>query len=390
MLKKVKIKNFLSCQDVELELNDVTALIGRNAAGKTNILRVIEERAQFAVGAKSLPSMWFNSHPRKEVSSECTFEFSIEAGLFKYEINISRVGLGGRSSIIVEKLWRYDDNDWQVIAEKNNEIAVFHYADEVIEFKISASAPVIHAIRSLLPEEQLSSNITPVFNYLSKVIYYDFDNKRTKEFSSLSDDRYQQWLAENKKIELSVCMRLLHLWHSDKETFEEVKALLGENGLNLIKNIVINPLYIESNYDGEPPDTLYRISFTSVTRNDTLDYSELSFGTQRVLAIVLALLYDDNSTLLIEQPEDGIHVSLLRKVLSLCFTYAEYLNKQLLIATHSAEIIDLLQAEDIRFIKMTDEGTKASKLSDEEMALVPDYIRNEGSLSEFIDTVSDE
>lgn len=377
MLKKVKIKNFLSCTDVELELDAVTALIGRNAAGKTNILKVIEERAQFAVGAKSLP---FDSQKSsiKKVSSKCILEFLIESGRYKYEINISSGA--GKERVIAESLCKYDDNDWQIIAAKNNEVAVFHYADDIIEFKISASAPVVHAIRSLLPQDQLSSDIEPVFNYLSKITYYNLDNELTKGFSSyISENHYQQWLAENKKIELSVCMRLLHLWRSDQETFEEINALLGENGLNLIKNIEINESGIS-----RQDELIYFISFNG------FNYGDLSFGTQRVLAILLALLYDDNSTLLIEQPEDGIHVGLLRKVLSLCFTYAEHLNKQLVITTHSAEIIDLLQAEDIRFIKMTEEGTKASKLSDEELAIFPGYLRNEGSLSEFIDTVDDE
>ena len=377
MLKKVKIKNFLSCEDVELELDAVTALIGRNAAGKTNILKVIEGGAQFAVGAESLP---FGSQKSsiKKVSSECILEFLIESGLYKYEINI--YSGAGKGRVIVESLCKYNDNDWQIIATKNNEAAIFHHAGSVTEFKISALAPVIHTIRSLLPEEQLSSDIAPVFNYLSKITYYDLDNKLTKEFSSyISENHYQQWLAKNKKIELSVCMRLLHLWRSDQETFEEINALLGENGLLLIKNIEINEAGIS-----KQDELIYFISFNG------FNYSDLSFGTQRVLAIILALLYDDNSTLLIEQPEDGIHAGLLRKVLPLCFTYADYFKKQLIITTHSAGIIDLLQPENIRFIRMTEKGTKASKLSNEDTALFPEYIRNEGSLSEFIDAVGDD
>ena len=121
MLKKVTIKNFLSCQDVELELDDVTALIGRNAAGKTNILKVIEERAQFAVGARSLPSLLFSSSPKK--NAECTLEFSIESELFKYEIKIS---FAKRKRSVVENLWKYDNNDWQINATKENEAAVFY------------------------------------------------------------------------------------------------------------------------------------------------------------------------------------------------------------------------------------------------------------------------
>ncbi|NOQ64375.1 MAG: AAA family ATPase [Methyloprofundus sp.] len=385
MLKKVKIKNFLSCTDVELGLDAVTALIGRNAAGKTNILRVIEERAQFAVGANKSIAGWEGIQGRLEKdSSEYSLEFSIESELFKYEVSISRSNKG---RIIIENLWKYIDNNWKLITEREGKTAVFYHADEIIELNISASASVIYTLHSLLPEEKLS-DISPVFNYLSKVTYYDLDNNLIKEFSSISENQYQQWLADNKKIERSVCMRLLHQWHSNKEQFEEIKALLGENGLNLIKDIVIKTvLWGEEEIDD---NLFHRISFTAVTRNNILDYEDLSFGTRRVIAIILALLYDNNSTLLIEQPEDGIHVGLLRKVLSLCFTYAEHLNKQLVITTHSAEVIDLLEAKMIRFVKMTEAGTKASSLDDKTLSLVPRYIANEGTLSEFLETEDDE
>jgi len=43
VLKSVHIKNFRSCKDVTLEgLGHLSALVGRNGAGKTTILRAIE------------------------------------------------------------------------------------------------------------------------------------------------------------------------------------------------------------------------------------------------------------------------------------------------------------------------------------------------------------
>ena len=181
-------------------------------------------------------------------------------------------------------------------------------------------------------------------------------------------------------------MRLLHLWHTDKEKFVEIESLLGKNGLGLIdKIVVVGSDFLDTK---NPDDIVFMVKF--ILPRATVSYNELSFGTQRVLIILLALLYDTNTTLLIEQPEDGIHTGLLRKFLPLCFTYAEHLNKQLIIATHSTEIIDLLEAKNIRLVRMTDAGTKVSGLDDNLVSILPEYIENEGTLSEFLEAMDDE
>jgi AAA15 family ATPase/GTPase len=181
-------------------------------------------------------------------------------------------------------------------------------------------------------------------------------------------------------------MRLLHIWKNDKELFKELLSLLGENSLNLIEGINITKSYIpQIQSDSE---SFYMIRFR--TKNIDVNYNQLSYGTQRVLAILLALLYDKNSTLLIEQPEDGIHTGLLNKLLPLCFEYAEVYNKQLIITTHSSEAINLFQPENIRIVKMTENGTKVSSLDKERMPFIREYLQNEGALFDLIDSMDDE
>ena len=86
MLKRVHISNFLSCQDTEIELDNVTAFIGRNAAGKTNVLKAIQWCAQFAVGNGSLFEQ-LQLGSLDVLRAECDFEFLINDQIFKYERN---------------------------------------------------------------------------------------------------------------------------------------------------------------------------------------------------------------------------------------------------------------------------------------------------------------
>jgi AAA ATPase domain len=49
VLKRIQIKNFRSCKNVIIDqIGDIIALVGRNAAGKTNILKGVEWLARTA------------------------------------------------------------------------------------------------------------------------------------------------------------------------------------------------------------------------------------------------------------------------------------------------------------------------------------------------------
>ena len=384
MLKKIKITNFLSCQDTEIEFDNITALIGRNAAGKTNILKAIEFCVQFAIGELSNNF----GYTENNFFSEISIELLIENKNYQYKRLTNSKEESG--VVFIEQLLCKNNNEWNLIAERKNN-KVIYYNSVINEFNINAYAPMISSISALLPQEVIAPDIKVILNYLSEVKYYILDDDKNNEnklktgYYLIPDSSYKKWINGNEE-QLSVLMRLLHIWKTEKELFKELLSLLGESGLNLIENINITRSYIpqlQSDSEG-----FYMIRFR--TKNIDVNYSQLSHGTQRVLAILLALLYDKNSTLLIEQPEDGIHSGLLKKLLPLCFEYAEVYNKQLIFTTHSSEAINLFQPENIRIVKMTENGTKVSALDKERMPFIREYLQNEGALFDFIESMDDE
>ena len=50
MLGKIRIKNFKSLRDVEMELQQVNLLIGPNNSGKTNLLKALEFFGKYYMG----------------------------------------------------------------------------------------------------------------------------------------------------------------------------------------------------------------------------------------------------------------------------------------------------------------------------------------------------
>lgn len=382
MLKKVHIKNFLSCQDTEIEFDNVTALIGRNAAGKTNILKAIEWCAEFVVGKISIsPPHYFSQHDKLEFETECCIDFLINEQLLKYEIKIDK-------NILVENLSSYFDDELELICDRHDKSSRFFNKKEVSVLEINSNISMIKAIFSLLPENKFDFKFLKTFGCFSNIKYYalddhlDFDNEDKDIIFRISSAHSYSSKEWNYEKDVSVVMKLIHLWHKDEELFIELKQLIGKNGLNLIDDINVKKV------DMGFPDDFYIVRF-HILKHD-VDYTQLSYGTRRVLILLLALLHDKNSTILVEQPEDGIHSGLLTKLLPLCFQYAEVYNKQLIIATHSPEIINLLPPESIRLVKMTENGTKVSALSKEQMPFIHDYLQNEGALFDFIESMDDE
>jgi AAA15 family ATPase/GTPase len=382
MLKKVHIKNFLSCEDTEFDLEQITVLIGRNAAGKSNILKTLLWIPCFILGATEFLGVLSDG-------SEITLEFVINDKECKYIINRYHSSLYGL--YFEEYFLLYETNEWIKIAERNADIAVYYYEQEEIKFNINQNISVIKSIITFLPEIKINFLIRDFNNYLNGINYYTLENIDRKDRLGIIASEYKQWLSTRNTKSLTdspAIMRLLDSWIQDKELFNEISEIIGKNGLNLIDKIIISENNFSDAAKYNPEHHWYLIEFS--VNNTIVHYHQLSYGTQRVLMILLALLYDKSTTLLIEQPEDGIHIGLLRKVLATCFEYVEVYNKQLIITTHSPDVIDMFHAENIRLVKMTAAGTKVNKLDDTLLAILPEYLENEGVLSDFIESMDDE
>jgi AAA15 family ATPase/GTPase len=379
MLKKIKITNFLSCQDTEIEFDDITALIGRNAAGKSNILKILYWVSWFTLGAKK---SWEYVIKEKYIH----IEFLINDKNFKYTLNMLPSSTGVLKAS--ETFSCYESNKWRKIAERTDSSAIYYYKEEIFEFNINPTLSIIKSIDIFFPKEKVDSSINIIIDYLTGINYYTLeDNDHKNRTGLVSATEYREWLSEKNIIDSSVIMRLLHLWNEDKELLNELREILGKNGLDLINGIIILDSRNISDSNLNQENNFYFINFN--VKNNEASYEQLSYGTRRVLILLLALLYDKNSTLLIEQPEDGIHSGLLKKLLPLCFQYAKYYNKQLIITTHSSEVINLFQPENIRLVKMTDNGTKVSPLDKERMPFIHEFIENEGALFDLIDAMDD-
>src|SRR5438552_3463753 len=96
MLTRLRIQNFRLCKDVDIDqLGPVVALVGRNGAGKSNILQAISAISRMATSSDAIgfPDTTLGLNRNRPFSE--TLEFSIDGASYRYEISIGfspRVG----------------------------------------------------------------------------------------------------------------------------------------------------------------------------------------------------------------------------------------------------------------------------------------------------------
>jgi len=384
MFKRIQIKNFLSCQDIVLDnLAGMTALIGRNGSGKSNILKAIGWITH-VISPQPIKTS-------REENTEIDLWLELDNTHYYYELKILP---NSTQDFLNEKLAvQIASNKWQTLFHRQQDtIKIENDTDEI---KVGTAMPSLSALIALLPQEStLKKPISSIVNFLQTVRYYPLDEKQlSAEVATLfTHSNYLTWLNNNQnKLEVnsSVVMRLLHLSLEKPDEFEELKILIGSKGLDVIKDIKVDTIRLSEKND-DKLDIFYRILFQPNLSHDSenFDYQNLSFGTRKLLRILVSVIYDKSAVLLLEQPEDGIHIGLLHKMIPLLKSYSD--QGQFILASHSPDILNRLEPQEIRLVSMENGITYLRALDQTEIAAAQQFIREQGTLSDFIETIQED
>ena len=105
----------------------------------------------------------------------------------------------------------------------------------------------------------------------------------------------------------------------------------------------------------------------------------LSDGTISIISIIVALYYQKHSIIFIEEPEHGIHPSLIDDLISMIYDVAESFNKQIIITTHSPEILRVNgkdRIENLLLIEKKDYYSQIDMPGDNSKKLVKAFLKN--------------
>jgi ABC-type branched-subunit amino acid transport system ATPase component len=396
MLTSFHIKNFRSCKDVKLEsMGPMLGLVGRNGAGKTTILRGIEwvvatalSRVEFSEGEDAESSLDPQAQVKLEVDE---YEYCYTWGVWTHGESARVDGSTDEESLSVRERGAH----WHPLLDRERNTIVLNGRERRVLMN-HGTAAMMPALASLLPEsDPLHVHLRRVMAVFRGVRYYlghgifdpafPFAREQRGPISRLVYERWTEAHVQTGPDYLSILLRLIHAERTTPDIFAELKSRVGPEGLGLLSDIRVVTL---GDVGGAGRGRIYfDVVFVPVGLEVELSLDQLSGGTRQMLYLMLALLFDQSSTMLVEQPEDGVHPVLLAKLIDIFRVNAD--PTQIILTSHSSTVLSNLRPEDVRLVEMRDGSTQVRALTGNEVQRAQEYMQREGSLAEFLELIQD-
>ena len=196
------------------------------------------------------------------------------------------------------------------------------------------------------------------------IAYYDFNPKFSKFGNHRNGDSNLLEYGDNLPIILEKILDNT----DDKRLF-----------LNLVNHLLpyIEEINVDTLIDGRTIFTLNE-EYNEINVPSPL----ISDGTVNIIALIVALFFEKETILLIEEPERNIHPELLANLIQLMNEISR--KKQLIITTHNPELLKHVKLENIYFISRNKSGfSNITKPIDNE--IVKPFIEELGIDEVFID-----
>ena len=304
-IDRVKVKNFKSLRDIELELKPLTLITGVNSSGKSSFIQAI-------LLLKQNEDRFYSTRGKKIVN-----------------INDEYVKLGDKQDILFEEAYK-EKIEVSIFNSTQNHSLIFD--NETLDIELT----------KLLPDEgEETFNIFyEDFQYIMtdrvapSIAYMLSDEAISKNLLGMSGEYTAHYLAQNNHKKLHI-NELKHPNAITSQLLENVSLWLGEISRGIeIKAKIYNELQ------------QVNLSYSYVYGdNRTNEYSPLNvgFGLTYSLPIIVAILKAKAGDLLIiENPESHLHPAGQSKIAKLC-AIAVANGVQIIIESHSDHFLNAIR-----------------------------------------------
>jgi len=304
-IKEVRVKNFKSLKDIELELKGLTLITGVNSAGKSSFIQAL-------LLLKQNEDRFYSTRGKKIVN-----------------INDEYVKLGDKQDILFEEAYK-ENIEISISNDTNNHNLIFN--NETLN---------IEEVQLLPDEGEETFNIFyEDFQYIMtdriapSIAYMLSDEAISKNLLGMSGEYMAHYLAQNRRKILNIDT-LKHPNAITSQLLENVSLWLNEisNGITVTVNLNKNLLQAYLNYNYIYGD------------KQTNEYSPLNvgFGLTYVLPVIVAILKAKAGDLLIiENPESHLHPMGQSKIAKLC-AMAVANGVQIIIESHSDHFLNAIR-----------------------------------------------
>jgi len=411
-IKRVHIENFKSFSEIDVELSRFNVVIGSNAAGKSNFIsafRFLRDIARHGVvnaialqgGAEYLRNAKIGNE--RDLVVQVMYEpdhggevldrtdkggsmLEIQSCESSYEFALHFNATGDGFSIVRDRLIfgceilscgngrnRKEKNpvigrgSIQVSSEKGD----VHYTVNIPEGCLLTENDIIPLFfrgkklpeRTLLLETFYGYPLPHFEKFFDRIAIYDIDPKLAKKGAVITGKRE---LDENGGNLALVVRNILE--NSEKK----------RKFANLLRDVL--PIVEDFSVQKFMDVSLILTMRERYTKSHDLPASSLSDGTIAVFAMIIALYFEEKPFIIIEEPVSHIHPFLITRLMKMMKEASE--KKQIMITTHSTEVVKHAALDDILLISRDSEGySVVSRPGDKEE--VRTFLANEIGIEEL-------
>jgi energy-coupling factor transporter ATP-binding protein EcfA2 len=369
--------------------NGVVVLVGRNGAGKSAILEGFKAISSLATGGSSrVPPTNNDSIPKILVVEILTpddrrLEYRYELITLteftsNFDIDEDTINNSDENYFSWNDCCSYLDGHKEILWNTKNRVTAFNIKDEPILTILGSTSlfekpPFLESQNLKLPNEmQWVYTALRRVHILGKTLTRP-SYERSEALISVSRKR-----VSLKNYEILVYTLARKIWLlNERGGLYELENICQRVGLG--NEIVILRFFSngESGKNPEGEDYIFSVLL------DGVNVGLLSDGTLRVLAILIEIIRTYPSmTIIIEEPETQIHPGMLEKLLNEIEAYT--FDKNLILSTHSPQVVAWTSPENINLVHRKDGQTFVRKLGEDEIHNVIEYISDEGDLGEWI------
>ena len=394
-IKELTIDNYKSLKNSKIELKSgLNIIIGKNGAGKSNLLEFIDAYSKAAKFDMSIIPF-----RKTEYYSDfaVTMQYEIEniTHLFSYSVSLLPNLNNEIADPNVDLVYKY-------VFNKSNGI------HKTIENKtlIATNRGLITDVlnKEVVLDNELDCIVVEKIAYIESKLPDDIDSHWLVVPSSSFIDydgliNNEEYSAYNFFAELSSNFHFLFLPNLTDEIRDDLdlfrESLIefvndyfdNKNLNNLLKTLSpIQKIRINACVNvSQKEDSIFieNLFIEFLIGNDWLPWSYLSDGTKRLFYIITECISIENGIILVEEPELGIHPHQLFKLMD--FLKEQSRTKQVIITTHSPMVLDILNENELDRITIAeyDKETKFLKLNEEQISKAKEYINEVGELSYY-------
>jgi len=348
MLLNIKIKNFKSLEDTEINFSKNSFLIGMNGAGKTTVLQAIDFLSAISLGeiaewldARGWSKKDLTFYGNRKSLIDIVVTFSLRNQEYIWRIYFNNKSLKCSMETITKQVSK--NNFIPIMAVNSRNFTLFEKGKVLkgkINFKYQGS--ILSALKSDILGDELNS-IHKFFNEIrsTELLSPTLMKKRARESKNsigLGGEMLSAFINSLDKGKREKLQKALKDFFPNIDSFESKSLRSGWKTLSLIEK-----------HNNKPIKT---------------DSLHLSDGILRILAILSQLLTTE-SVLIFDEIEDGINQEFVEKLVDTLLDSSH----QTIVATHSPLLLNYLDdevaKESILFVYKTKNGaTKVGNFFD--------------------------